>query len=382
MNSETLQIETVVIGAGVVGLAVARALAMQGQDVVLLEQEARIGHHTSSRNSEVIHAGLYYPQNSLKATHCVAGKHRLYEFCQSHQVAFKQCGKLIVANNSQQQEQLQQIAVKARNNGVDDLKLLHGTELQELEPHLNATAALLSPSTGIIDSHGYMLALQGDLEQHSGHLVLNSRVIGGRVAPTATDHHRLLINTADGDIELLSRNVINCGGLFATAMLQTLEQFPNEHIPTVYFAQGNYFALQGRAPFSHLIYPVPEAGGLGVHLTLDLAGQARFGPDVQWLPQTNPDELEYRVNTDRESHFYQAIRCYWPDLQDGKLTADYCGIRPKLTSKHSQSPADFRIDCQAQHGIPGWINLFGIESPGLTASLSLAEAVCNILARN
>jgi L-2-hydroxyglutarate oxidase LhgO len=381
MSNEILSVDTTVIGAGVIGLAIARELAMQGREVILLEQENLIGSHTSSRNSEVIHAGLYYPQNSLKAIHCVAGKHKLYEFCESHQVDFKRCGKLIVATNQEQQKQLQQIAQKARDNGVTDLELLQGQALQQLEPELNAVAALLSPSTGILDCHAYMLALQGDFERHGGHTVLNSRVIGGQVSSKTSPSHQLHVETPDGNLTLHSRQVINCGGLFATQFLKNIQGFPGEYISTLHFAQGNYFSLQGRAPFSHLIYPVPEAGGLGVHLTLDLAGQARFGPDVQWLDHNNPEQLAYNVSNEREAHFYNAIRQYWPDLKDGQLSADYCGIRPKLSGK-GQDAADFRIDGPRQHGVNGWINLFGIESPGLTSSLSLAEAVCNILARH
>lgn len=363
------KIDYVVIGAGVVGLAIARKLAVLGNDVIIIEKETAIGTETSSRNSEVIHAGIYYPTNSLKAKLCVQGNHLLYEYCEQHNIDFKRCGKLIVATNNNQIEELQALQQQAVANNVPPLTWLDKDQVTALEPELNAVCALLSSSTGIIDSHGYMLALQGDLETNGGIIALNSPVQSAKL----TTEGIILTISGDESFQLLAKNVINCAGLYATQLAQNFEGLPKQYIPKGYYAKGSYFSLTKRAPFSHLIYPVPEAGGLGVHLTLDLAGQARFGPDVEWI-----DEIDYSVDQQRCNKFYAAIRNYWPNLPDDTLQGAYSGIRPKITPQ-GVTAADFRIDGSATHGVNGLINLFGIESPGLTASLAIADYVVTLL---
>ncbi|GAB2861140.1 NAD(P)/FAD-dependent oxidoreductase [Pseudoduganella ginsengisoli] len=356
------QLDCVVIGAGVVGLAVARALALAGRDVVIVEAENCIGSGTSSRNSEVIHAGIYYPAGSLKARLCVQGKEALYAYCAERGIAHRRCGKLIVATDSSQLAQLEQIRGKAAANGVHDLRVLSQDEAQAMEPGLRCTGALLSPSTGIIDSHGLMLGLLGDAEQAGATLVLQAPLEGGRVGQDGLFIH------VQGET-WQARSVINCAGIHAPAVAATLQGLDARFQPRAYYAKGNYFSCSVRAPFSHLIYPVPEQAGLGVHLTLDLAGRARFGPDVEWVE--SPD---YAVDVARADSFYAEIRRYWPALPDHALRADYAGIRPKLDGP-GHAAADFRIDDASVHGIPGLVNLFGIESPGLTSSLALAELV-------
>lgn len=374
--------ECCVIGGGVIGLAVARQLALEGFEVTLLEQESSIGSHTSSRNSEVIHAGLYYPPNSLKAYHCRRGRDALYEFCDTYAIPYSRCGKLIVASNERQQAQLQHIHARAICNGVLDLEELDRHAIEQLEPALQGETALLSPATGIIDTHAYMLALQGDIERHGGLLVTNNQVVNVQQA-RAGGYELNILDTRNNQLTgLTCRYLINASGLFSADWLRQLDAFPNTAIPAMRYAKGNYFQLDCQSPFSHLIYPVPEPGGLGIHLTLDLAGRARFGPDVQWLGvqwrETDClSQPDYRVDAARASDFYSAIRNYWPDLRDGQLSAAYAGIRPKIAG--STSDNDFMIQTQKAHGLPGWINLLGIESPGLTASLSLAEHVCTII---
>jgi L-2-hydroxyglutarate oxidase LhgO len=363
------EIECVVIGAGVVGLAIARALARNGREVLILEQETLIGSGTSSRNSEVIHAGIYYPEGSLKARLCVSGKHRLYDYCASHGVAHRRCGKLIVAAPGQTAE-LEAIRAAAAANGVDDLAWLSQVEVARLEPELASAAALLSPSTGIIDSHGLMLAYQGEAEDAGAVIAYGTAVTRAAIDKTGT------VIWVNGETEpaLHARLVVNAAGLFAHTVAARIEGLPAEHIPPGWFAKGSYFALAGRSPFSRLVYPVPEPGGLGVHLTLDLGGQARFGPDVEWLDETDPAALDYAVDPKRADRFYAAIRAYWPGLRDGDLAPAYSGVRPKLSGP-GQPAADFQIAGPADHGIRGLVNLFGIESPGLTASLAIADAV-------
>jgi L-2-hydroxyglutarate oxidase LhgO len=360
------QIDCVVIGAGVVGLAVARALALAGRDVVILEAERAIGTGTSSRNSEVIHAGIYYPPGSAKARLCVDGKQQLYEFCASHGVAHARCGKLIVATTPAQMPELKALHTNAMANGVDDLQWLDAAEVGQREPALQCHAALLSPSTGIVDSHGLMLALLGDAERAGAMLAFDARVARGRAVPGGV---QLEVVTAGVSTWLQAATVVNSAGLFAVDVAQSIEGKAPEHIPSRYFAKGSYFTCAARVPFTHLIYPVPEPGGLGVHLTLDLAGQARFGPDVQWIE--TPD---YTVNPAHGDAFYAAVRRYWAALPDGALQPGYAGIRPKISGP-GQPAADFRIDGPAVHGVPGLVNLFGIESPGLTASLAIAMQV-------
>lgn len=364
------KVDCVVIGAGVVGLAVARTLAMTGREVVILESERAIGTGTSSRNSEVIHGGIYYPPGSLKARLCVEGKHRLYDFCASHGVEHRRCGKLIVATTDHQVGELEAIAANARDSGVDDLQWLSASDVTRLEPELHAFGALLSPSTGIVDSHGLMLALQGGAENAGAMLAFDARVVGARVGHAGhADGIELDVLTDGATSTLLASTVVNSAGLYAVDIARTFVGLAPEHIPQRYYAKGSYFTCAQRAPFSHLIYPVPEPGGLGVHLTLDLAGQARFGPNVQWI-----DEIDYTVNPADSDGFYAAVRRYWPTLADGALQPGYAGIRPKISGP-SEAAADFRIDGPAVHGVAGLVNLFGIESPGLTASLAIAEAV-------
>ncbi len=364
------QVDTVVIGAGVVGLAVARALAMAGREVIVLEAENAIGTHTSSRNSEVIHAGIYYPKGSLKARLCVAGRQQLYAYCADHGVSHQRCGKLIVATSPAQIPQLEKILAQGRANGVTDLAAVDLASVRDMEPAVHCVAALHSPSTGIIDSHGLMLAYQGDAEAHGAMLAFTGPASGGRVQ----DDGILLEVGGEQPMQLLARRVVNSAGLHAPKVAASLEGFPPAHVPPSYYCKGNYYSLAGRAPFSRLIYPIPEAAGLGVHVTLDLAGQARFGPDVEWI-----DKIDYTVDPQRAEKFYAAIRSYWPDLKDGALSPGYSGIRPKIQAP-SEPARDFMIEGPRDHGVPGLVNLFGIESPGLTASLALADLVAGLLA--
>jgi L-2-hydroxyglutarate oxidase LhgO len=359
------EIDSVVIGAGVVGLAVARALALAGREVLILEQATTIGTGISSRNSEVIHAGIHYPEGSLKARLCVEGKARLYEYCASRNIPHRRCGKLIVATAPAQIIKLEAIERHARANGVNDLEWLDAAEARRLEPYLSCERALLSPSTGIIDSHGFMLSLLGEAEA-AGAMI----AYGTPVARMALDHHGTAIWTGnDAEPSLRARLVVNAAGLGALDLARRIAGFPAAQIPQGWFAKGSYFALSGRSPFSRLIYPVPEPGGLGIHLTLDLGGQARFGPDVEWV-----DGLDFNVDPLRGARFYDAIRAYWPGLPDGALIPAYSGIRPKLSGPGDPA-ADFHIGTPPVHSVPGIVNLLGIESPGLTASLAIAEEV-------
>ena len=370
-------IEAVVIGAGVVGLACARALARRGIETVILERHEAFGTETSARNSEVIHAGLYYASGSRKAALCVAGRNALYEFCATHQVAHRRCGKLIVASDEAQMPKLLALQQQGMANGVTDLRLIDGDEARTLEPNLACSAALLSPSTGIIDSHGLMLALLGDAERNGAMLALQSPL---RAARVADDGIVLTIGSGNDtdSTQLRTRLVINAAGLSATQVARCIEGFPQQHCPTPHYAKGNYYALAGRAPFSRLIYPLPEPGGLGVHLTLDLGGQARFGPDVEWLPETWAEAPDYDVDPCRSQGFYAEVRRYWPQLQDGALSPAYSGVRPKISGPDDPA-ADFLIQGPQEHGVPGLVNLFGIESPGLTACLAIADAACEAL---
>ena len=358
------QVECVVIGAGVVGLAVARALALAGREVMVLEAASGIGTGISSRNSEVIHAGIYYATGTLKARLCVQGRALLYDYCAGRGVGFARCGKLLVATEASQLPQLQGIVAQAARNGVDDLALLDAAQARALEPQLSCLAAIHSPSTGIVDSHGLMLALQGDIEHAGGMVVLNSALARATCASAGIE---LLMR--DGT-RLRARRVVNAAGLQAPALARCFDGLDSRHVPPACFAKGNYFTLSGRAPFTRLIYPVPQAAGLGVHLTLDLGGQAKFGPDVQWVDSA--DDLT--VDPRRGEGFYAEVRKYWPGLPDGALVPGYAGIRPKIHAP--QQPAcDFLIQGPREHGVPGLVNLFGIESPGLTSSLAIAEHV-------
>ena len=354
------QIDVAVIGAGVVGLAVARELAMHGREVVIIEAGHAIGTGISSRNSEVIHAGLYHPPGSLKAQLCVRGKALLYDYCASRGIPHQRCGKLVVATREADLPRLTQLAANGAANGVGDLRLLNRAEARALEPALHAEGALLSPSSGIVDSHALMTALLADAEHHGATLALASPVTGGEPCDAGWR-----LRTGSG-FELQARVVVNAAGLFAAEVANSLGLPP----PLLHFARGHYFSLAGRAPFQHLIYPLPVDGGLGVHLTLDLGGQARFGPDVQWLPDTSPASLDYTVNPALAPAFETEVRSYWPALPAGALQPAYAGIRPKLSAP-GEAAADFGIDTSTQ----GLVNLFGIESPGLTASLALAQCV-------
>lgn len=365
----TESIECVVIGAGVVGLAVARTLALRGRETLILEAEPAIGTATSSRSSEVIHAGIYYPAGSAKARFCVAGKRLLYEFCEARGVAHRRCGKLIVAADEAQIPALHSIEGMARANGVVDLDWLTADAARAQEPELNVVAALFSPSTGIVDSHGFMLALQGDFEQAGGVIAFRSPLVRGRYDDEAI---HLEAGTAK-DMSLAASVVINCTGLHAQEVAHRIEGVPKWSIPAAYFAKGNYYVLQAKSPFRRLVYPVPEPGGLGVHATLDLAGQTRFGPDVEWV-----ERLDYAVDPTRADRFYAAIRRYWPALPGGSLRPGYAGIRPKLHAPNEPA-ADFLIQGPDVHGVRGLVNLYGIESPGLTSALAIAEHVVSLV---
>ncbi len=360
------EIDVVVIGAGVVGLAVAGALAQTGQDVLVLEREGRMGQGISSRSSEVLHAGLYYPTGSLKARLSVRGRALLEAYGAARGVPMRRCGKLVVAGQPEQMVSLRALKKQAEANGVNDLHWLDAAQARALEPALRCEAALLSPSTGIVDSHALMLALQADLEQAGGLVVTHSTV---ESLMRDGDAWRLQVRGAASDLgELKASLVINAAGLWAHLIA------PGANAPA-HFCKGSYFALAGRAPFDRLIYPMPEPGGLGVHLTLDLGGQARFGPDVQWLDDVkDPAQIDYRVDPKRAESFYAEIRRYWPALPDGALQPAYSGVRPKLQGR-GQPAADFRIEGPAEHGLPGLVNLLGIESPGLTSCLAIAEYV-------
>ena len=331
----------------------------------MLESAQGIGTGTSSRNSEVVHAGIYYPTGSLKAQWCVRGKHLLYDYCERRQVPHRRCGKLIVATSEAQVAELVQLQATGQANGVPELTLLTAAQTQSLEPELQCVAALHSASTGIVDSHAFMRALQGDCEAAGGMLAFGSPVLGGQVG---ADGITLQVG-GEQPMEIQAGVVVNAAGLWAQQVASGLQGLDARHIPRLHTAKGNYYSLSGRSPFAHLIYPVPEPGGLGVHLTLDLGGQARFGPDVQWV-----DALDYAVDPRRADGFYAAIRRYWPRLPDGALQPAYAGIRPKLSGP-GEAAADFVIQGPAVHGVPGLVNLFGIESPGLTSALAVGEAV-------
>jgi L-2-hydroxyglutarate oxidase LhgO len=366
-------VDAVVIGAGVVGLAIGRALARSGLETVVLERAPIIGSGMSSRNSEVIHAGLYYPTGSLKARLCVRGRRQLYDFAESHGVAHRRCGKLLVATSPGQQTQLAQIEAQAMRNGVHDLRVLDAPAVRALEPELEVAAALLSPSTGIVDSHGLMLALQGDLEASGGALARLSPVL----SVVCGDAAHVVRVGGETSTELQARFVVNAAGLWAPEVAAAFTGPESLRPPQPRYAKGHYFSLTGRAPFSHLVYPVPEAAGLGVHLTLDLAGQARFGPDVEWIDPASADAIDYRVDARRALEFDAAIRRYWPGLPAGALQPAYSGVRPKLEPRGEFQ--DFVLQGPADHGVAGVMNLYGIESPGLTASLAIADEVLNRL---
>jgi L-2-hydroxyglutarate oxidase LhgO len=363
------RMQVLVIGAGVVGLAVARAAARNGHAVVVAEQAGAIGTGISSRNSEVIHGGMYYPTGSLRARHCVAGRRLLYEFCATHGVAHRKYGKLIVATDEAELAKIESIAAQGRENGVEGLELIGGSAARALEPELSCIGALHSPETGILDGHGFMLALRGELEDAGGAIAFNTPVTG---AALKAGQWQVGFGGSEAG-EARFDALVNCAGLGAQALARNIEDYPAERVPRLVLAKGNYFSYARRPVFSRLIYPTPMPGGLGVHVTLDLAGRMRFGPDVEWI-----EREDYDVDPARADAFYARIRRYWPGLRDCTLAPDYAGIRPKLTGK-GEPQADFLIEAPAQHGLPGLVQMFGIESPGLTSSLSLAEEVAGYL---
>jgi L-2-hydroxyglutarate oxidase LhgO len=362
--------QVLVIGAGVVGLACARAVALAGHEVIVAEATGGIGNGVSSRNSEVIHAGMYYPTGSLRAKHCVQGRRMLYEFLSSHGVPHKKVGKLIVATDEKQTAKIEGIYRQGQINGVEGLEFLGGNAARAMEPALFCVAAMLSPQTGIIDSHSFMLALEGDLEDRGGMIAFNTRI--ERLTPVASGWEVRFGGAEAGTLTVDA--VINSAGLGAQAVARATDGYPLHRVPRLVLAKGNYFGFAGRPAFSHLIYPAPVEGGLGTHVTLDMAGRMRFGPDVEWIEQES-----YTVDPRRSDSFYASIRTYFPDLPDHSLVPDYCGIRPKLTGK-GEPAADFMIEGAAEHGLPRLVNLFGIESPGLTSALSIAAEVARLIA--
>ena len=384
--SPETDVEVLVIGAGVVGLAVARQLAASGRDVLLVESAGRPGTETSSRNSEVIHAGIYYPPGSLKAKLCVQGKHLLYDYCNKHGIPHRRCGKMLVATTEAQLPKLQELQDNAVKNNVADLQWLTASEAKFLEPEVSCVGALLSPSTGILDSHSFMTSLHTEFESFGGTSAFYSKVVTGDVSKVVKKAVIKDIgagaNASDGDgpgsiTTITARYVINAAGLYAQRVASSLKGLPVSSIPPLHLAKGNYFLLRGRAPFQHLIYPMPEPGvaGLGVHLTLDLSGGARFGPDVEWIrPGTNPEDIDYAVDPGMGPAFEAAARTFFPGLASGALDPGYSGVRPKITGP-GEPAGDFVISGPAVHGVPGVVSLYGIESPGLTASLALAAEV-------
>jgi L-2-hydroxyglutarate oxidase LhgO len=361
--------QVLVVGAGVVGLAVARAAALAGHEVIVAEAESGIGTGISSRNSEVIHAGLYYPTGSKRARHCTRGRRMLYEFCASHGVPHRKCGKLVVATNEREVGRLDAIIAQAKSNGVEGVDIIDADAARRLEPALSCRMAMISPETGIIDSHRFMLALEGDLEDHGGALALNTPI--KRLARTAEGWQ---VHFGGADAQSITVDaVVNAAGLGAQKLARATEGYPAARIPPLHLGKGSYFSFAGRPAFSRLIYPVPVPGGLGVHVTLDMAGRMRFGPDVEWIEQEN-----YDVDPMRAAAFYARIRDYWPGLPDDRLRPDYCGIRPKLTGPN-EAAADFMVEGPREHGMARLVHLFGIESPGLTSALSLAGEVVEAL---
>jgi L-2-hydroxyglutarate oxidase LhgO len=371
------RIDTLVVGAGVVGLAVARALALAGREVVVVEALEQVGSVTSARNSEVIHAGLYYPPGSQKARLCVRGKEALYAYCERQQVPHRRCGKLVVANGAAEEANLLALQAQAEANGVHDTVLLTGAEARALEPELVCTAALHSPSTGIVDSHAFMLALRGDAESAGAMVALASPFEGAAVLG---DGFEVRIG-GDTPMALHCRALVNNAGLQAASVAQRIDGLDARQVPTPRRCKGHYFALAGRAPFSHLVYPLPDHAGLGIHYTLDLGGQGRFGPDTEWLAGDDDTPIDYTVDVSRRDAFAWAIARYWPGLRADALQPAYSGVRPKIVGP-GEPAADFRIDGPEFHGVAGLVNLFGIESPGLTASLAIADTVVDRLGRH
>jgi L-2-hydroxyglutarate oxidase LhgO len=371
-----MDVDVVVIGAGAVGLAVAAAFARSGRDTLVLEAADGIGTGTSSRNSEVIHAGMYYPTNSLRRRMCVEGRRKLYAYLDARGVPYQKRGKLIVATSDTETRKIESIHATGLKNDVEHLELISSAQAMAWEPNLYCTAALWSPETGLVDSHAYMLALQGEIEDHGGMIAFETPVT--HVAPRSSGGFHVSTGGAEPS-GIVCRRLINSAGLYAQSIAHGIEGYPADLIPKLVLAKGNYFGCSGKPAFSRLIYPAPVEGGLGVHVTLDLNGRMRFGPDVEWLTTTDPSSVDYTVDPRRSDSFYEAIRRYWPGLPDNAITPDYSGCRPKLTGP-GEPAADFRIDGPELHAIAGLVNLFGIESPGLTSSLAIAGEVMRRLA--
>jgi len=357
--------QILIVGAGIIGLAVARAAALRGHDVIVAEKEAQIGTGISSRNSEVIHAGIYYPTGSLRARHCVRGRRLLYDYCALHGIPHKKYGKLIVATKDAEIAKMEALLKQAIANGVEGMRIVEAAEAKAMEPALACVAALHAPQTGIIDSHHLMLALQGDVEDRGGAIAVCTPIVA--IAHRACGWEVRYGGAESGALTVDA--VVNAAGLGAQTLARATDPYPPARVPKQVLAKGNYFQYADRPVFSRLIYPAPVEGGLGTHVTLDLAGRMRFGPDVEWIDTEN-----YDVDPRRADFFYASIRTYFPALPDGALMPDYCGIRPKITGR-GEPAADFLIDGPAEHGLPGLVQLFGIESPGLTSSLSIAEDV-------
>ena len=373
---ETVEADCIVIGAGVVGLACATELARRGCDVLVLEAADSIGTGISSRNSEVVHAGIYYPTGSLKHRLCVNGRRRLYAYLAARHVAHHKCGKLIVACDSAEQTKIETLYKTACANDVENMALISSKAAKALEPSVRCVGALVSPETGIVDSHGLMLALLGELQDSGGAVALSTSVRSGRVL----DKGGVELDTgAASPVRVRCRLLVNAAGLYAQKIAQRIEGAGGERVPPLKLAKGSYFSCRHKSPFSRLIYPAPADGGLGVHLTLDLSGRMRFGPDVEWLDTSEPDQVDYHVDATRSEAFYAAIRRYWPGLSEGALAPDYSGCRPKLSGR-GEPFADFRIDGPEAHGVEGLVHLFGIESPGLTSALAIAQDVADRLA--
>ena len=366
----TTDVETIIVGAGVVGLAIARALAMAGHEVIVTERHDLIGSETSSRNSEVIHAGIYYPKGSLRARFCVDGKHQLYRFCEENGVDYARCEKLIVAANDEQLARLDKIRETAAGNGVDDLVRLSAAQAMQLEPAVRCTGALLSPSTGLVDSHGFMVALEGHAATHGGQVALQTDITAIERRGDGT----YALTIADADV-ITAKNVVISAGLDASKLARTLTYPSGYEPPETYYAVGQYYALSGASPFSRHIYPMPDGAWLGLHATVDLGNRCKFGPDIEWIP-----EIDYTFKPEKLDKFLDFIRMYYPDLDESRLHPDYTGIRPKLYREGEPVP-DFRIDTAADHGHDGLVMLLGIESPGLTASLAIADHVAGLYER-
>lgn len=374
--TERVEVEHLIVGAGVVGLAIGAELARGGREAFVFEAGSRVGCGISSRNSEVIHSGIYYEQNSLKHRLCIEGRRRLYAYCEEHKVVYRKCGKLIVATSDEETPQILALSHRAEANGVEGVVVLEGAEAMRLEPSLNATLALHVRESGIIDVHDFMLSLVGEIEEAGGAVLLEHRVVGGR--QIGAGRFEIEVKTAKGSLIVSSRTLVLAAGPWNQAVAATIDSVAREHVPPLFLAKGSYFSHPGVQHFSRLIYPVPVQGGLGVHLTLDLAGAMRFGPDVEWLTSNDPDRVDFAVDPKRAQSFYASIRRYWPELADGSLQPDYAGVRPKLCGPGEHN-ADFLLQGPDSHGVAGLVALYGIESPGLTSSLAIGARVSAML---